>query len=473
MEYFNSIVLNKGSKVPMYQQIGDAIHGFIEQGILQPDYKLPPIRIMADKLNVNNVTIVNAYKYLENKKVVYSQVGSGTYVSPLPVAYIPEPVFNSHVNTFNKNNYHLEDVLNFATTSTSEDLFPVAEFKQIFNEVLDRDKGYAFNYQESQGYAPLRKSICKYLSFYGINSNQEKIQIISGAQQGIDILSKAILKTGDIVFVEKPTYYGAVGAFQSRGADIIEVPLEKDGMDINLLENYLKLYLPKLIYIMTCYQTPTAISYSLEKKRQLLQIAEKYNTYIIEEDNLGDFNYSDTPNVPLKALDYKNRVIYIKSFSKILMPGLRLGFIVLPQKILQQVKSAKHTTDISTSGFIQRAFDLYLQRNLWIDHTKYIRDIYKKRYNETIKCINKYLSDYVEYNPPCGGLTIWLKFDYNIDINDFCDKLLEQKVIVSLGALFSLSDEKMPYIRISFASVKKEDISKGIKIMKDTLMSII
>jgi DNA-binding transcriptional MocR family regulator len=470
MDYINKIVLSKTSKVPMYQQLGDSLHKLIFEGKLAPNYKLPPIRIMAEKLNVNTSTVINAYKYLENKKVVYSQMGSGTYVSPLLISDIPEPVLNSQINTFDKRTrYKLENALNFATTSTSENLFPVDEFKQIFNEVLERDKGLAFNYQESQGYPPLRKSICNYLSYYGIKSSYEKIQIISGAQQGIDIISKAILKSSDIVFVEKPTYYGAIGAFASRGAEIIEIPLEKDGIDINLLESYMKLYTPKFIYIMTYYQTPTSISYSLEKKRKLLQISEKYDTYIIEEDNLSDFNYSETPNIPLKALDYKNRVIYIKSFSKILMPGLRLGFMILPQKIMQEVNLAKHTTDISTSGFIQRALDLYLQNDLWIEHTKYVCNIYKKRYEQIIKFINKYLKDYVEYIPPNGGLTLWLKFNTVINIEDFCNKLLEENIIVSPGTLFSLSEENMPYIRISFASVKKEDIPNGIKAMQKTL----
>lgn len=471
MEYFNTIVLNKNSKVPIYQQIADAIHNLIEEGILKPNYKLPPIRTMANNLNVNNVTIVNAYKHLENKKIVYSQIGSGTYVSPLPISQLPEPIINSNINSFGKSNTYSDDTLNFATTSTSEDLFPVEDFKKIFNEILERDKGNAFSYQQSEGYLSLRESICEYLINYKINTNYDKILIISGAQQGIDIISKAMLKSKDIVFVEKPTYYGAISAFQSRGSEIIEVPLENDGINLNLLESYIKLYLPKFIYIMPYYQTPTCISYSLEKKRKLLQIAEKYNTYIIEEDNLSDFNYTDTENVSLKALDYKNRVIYIKSFSKILMPGLRLGFIILPPKILYQVNLAKLNTDISTSGFIQRAFDLYLQKGLWIKHTEHIRNIYKNRYKQTIECVDKYLNEYVEYTPPGGGLCLWLKIKGNININELYNKLTQKNIIVSVGKLFFISNEDVPYIRLSFASVKKDNIQKGIEIIKEVLNS--
>ena len=179
--------------------------------------------------------------------------------------------------------------------------------------MLDREKGGAFRYMDSMGYAPLREQLCRYLMNYGIKTSPENVQIISGAQQGIDIISKAMLRYGDVVFVEKPTFYGAAGAFLSRGGKLIEIPLEEDGMDMVILENFLKLYHPRFIYMMAYYQTPTGISYSMEKKRRLLELAEKYDTYIIEEDDFYDFHYDKEPIVPLKALDYKNRVIYIQN----------------------------------------------------------------------------------------------------------------------------------------------------------------
>lgn len=134
-----------------------------------------------------------------------------------------------------------------------------------------------------------------------------------------------MLRYGDVVFVEKPTFYGAAGAFLSRGGKLIEIPLEEDGMDMVILENFLKLYHPRFIYMMAYYQTPTGISYSMEKKRRLLELAEKYDTYIIEEDDFYDFHYDKEPIVPLKALDYKNRVIYTKAFPKSSCPVCAWG----------------------------------------------------------------------------------------------------------------------------------------------------
>lgn len=471
--HFVSIALDKESKNPIYQQLGDALQDLIHQGILKPNTKLPPIRTLAEQLKINNVTVVNAYKYLENKKVVYSQMGSGTYVSPLPVEEIPSPVFLQHVSAHEKEHHSFAyDTVNFASMSPSTDLFPVEDFKSAFNEILERDKGDAFHYQESQGYYPLRQSLCQYLSTYGIHAVPDKIQIISGAQQGIDILSKAMLRYGDIVFIEKPTYYGAIGAFQSRGGKIIEIPLEEDGMNLSLLENYMKLYHPKLIYTMTYYQTPTGLSYSLEKKRMLLEMAEKYDTFIIEEDYLSDLHYSEKPIIPLKALDHRNRVIYIKSFSKILMPGLRMGFLVLPKSILNHVLSAKHTSDISTSGFIQRALDLYLRKNLRKQHLEKMNAIYRERYKLTVAAIHTHLSPYVSYIPPEGGLSIWLKVQKTIDLQLLYNRLLAHNIIISPGSLFCTDEEPIPYFRLCFAAVSKEDIEPGIRKIKEVLESL-
>ena len=310
--------LHKSSAVPLYQQLAEGIEGMITDGVLLANSKLPPIRKTAEHFGVNSVTIVNAYKLLEKKQLVYSRVGSGTFVSPLPVEHIPEPVASRNLRSF-ESGLSMENAINFTSTSLPNEMFPVDAFKEAFNAVLDREKGGAFRYMDSMGYVPLREQLCRYLMNYGIKTSPENVQIISGAQQGIDIISKAMLRYGDVVFVEKPTFYGAAGAFLSRGGKLMEIPLEEDGMDMVILENFLKLYHPRFIYMMAYYQTPTGISYSMEKKRRLLELAEKYDTYIIEEDDFYDFHYDKEPIVPLKALDYKNRVIYIKSFSKILM----------------------------------------------------------------------------------------------------------------------------------------------------------
>lgn len=468
MEPFDSIKIDKSSETALYIQLAEEIINLIEQKELKAGTKLPTIRSLADRLGVNTVTVVSAYKYLEAKKTVYSRVGSGTYVSELELNE-NEPVVRNLMSQRNLGKIDTENCINFADTSVSVDLFPVAGFKHYFNTVLERDKGAAFGYPEAMGYEPLRITISELLKNKGIKILPERVQIISGAQQGLDIISKAMLNINDIVFTEKPTYYGALGAIFSRGAQAVEIPVESDGINIDILKRLLKTYAPKFIYLMTTYQTPTGICYSLKKKRELLELAYKHNFYIVDEDNMSDFNYGSEKNAALKALDYRSRVIYIKSFSKILMPGLRIGYMLLPKAVSNAVLSAKYSTDISTSGFIQRAFELYLKSNEHNNHIERMRNIFQQKYKLITKLCDKLLSDYFTYTKSDGGLTLWLKLKHNIiSCDDIYAALSENGVLVMPGSIFTSGDENIKnHIRISFANVSDKQIEEGICIMSN------
>jgi len=470
MEAVYNIKLDKSSDIPLYQQLSEQITLLIEQGEIVPNEKLPPIRKLAEILRVNNVTVINAYKNLESKKIVYSHVGSGTFVSEIKLSELPEPVLKNEYSAGFSIDFDIQNAINFAKSTVNPDLFPVEEFKAVFNEVLDRDLGNAFSYQESQGYMPLRSEICKDLLKYNIKSSEDKIQIISGAQQGIDIISKSMLGIGDVVFVEKPTYYGALGAFASRGAQIVEIDMQPDGMDMDRLESLLKVMRPKLIYIMSYFQTPTCYSYCLDKKYRLLNLAAKYDTYILEEDNQNEFIYNEEDIVPVKAMDYKNRVIYVKSYSKSIMPGLRIGFMALPKKILNQVLSIKYTTDIATSGFIQRAFELFLSSGGYDRHISQMREIFKVRYNTATKAIDSYLSPYIDYIPPVGGVNLWLNLrDKHISAEELSQRLLAENVIITPGSLYGAGNENKFSFRLSYAGVDNAYISMGIKKIANAL----
>ncbi|MDR2899797.1 MAG: PLP-dependent aminotransferase family protein, partial [Clostridiales bacterium] len=250
----------------------------------------------------------------------------------------------------------------------------------------------------------------------------------------------------------------------SRGAQVIEIDMEDDGMDLDRLEALMKVMRPKFIYMTSYFQTPTCVSYSNDKKQRLLNLALKYDTFILEEDNQSEFVYNDEKVVPIKSLDYKNRVMYVKSFSKSIMPGLRIGFMALPKKIMNKVISAKYTTDIATSGFIQRAFELFLSSGDYDRHINDMRTVFKLRFNKACADINKYLLEYVDYNMPIGGVNIWLKLkNKQISSEGLSNLLVKDNVIITPGALFSSSGEDIPYFRLSVSSVGVENITGGIK----------
>lgn len=311
------LFLNKDISTPLYIQLYEQFKTLIEENQIKEE-KLPSIRDLAKSLEVNNVTIISAYKLLEQEGYVYSVKGSGTYIrkSPLPeeLPYLEEgemELMISGILPISK------DSINFASVSPTPDLFPIVEFKQALIEILDRDEGLAFLYPEITGYDPLRESISKFLlDNYETNVNKEQILITSGGQQGLDIISKTLINQGDYIFVENPTYSGALAAFKSRGAKIIGIPINEDGIDMGLLKFHIKKYRPKFLYIMTNYQNPTTYSYSEEKKQKLISMSDEYDFYIIEDDFLTDLSFTETKKTPLKSKDRYDKVIFIKSFSK-------------------------------------------------------------------------------------------------------------------------------------------------------------
>lgn len=465
MKQYESIIIDKSSPEPMYLQVYEGMRTLIEEGSIRPEEKLPTIRSLAGKLGVNNVTIVNAYKLLEQKGYVYSRVGSGTYVRGMSK---PNSIVDS-VGDFDLiDQGHIkmnQNQINFSTSTPNPKLFPVKEFKEVLNEVLDRDGGFAFGYQEAQGYYPLRESIKMYMEEKGIGVDINEIHVISGAQQGIDIVAKALVGFNDTIVVESPTYTGATAAFKSRGANIIEIPMMEDGIDIKELEEVLKSVSPKLIYVMTSFQNPTGVTYSEDKKIQLLYLAQKYNTYILEDDYLPELSFSGNRSMPIKAIDANNKVIYLKSFSKIFMPGIRIGFLVAPAEIAKGVLSAKHTTDISSASLMQRAFDLYLRKKKWEQHIDMMWKIYKEKYDDMVKYLRE-MAPFIEFFDPLGGIHIWGKTD--IDSSALLSLARQKGVIAAPGSVFYLDDRRSNFFRLSFVGVERDEIPKGIELLRDS-----
>ncbi|MCX7924054.1 MAG: PLP-dependent aminotransferase family protein [Clostridia bacterium] len=479
LELFKTISLDKDNKTSLYMQLYKKLKDMIDDGTLVSDYRLPSIRQLSEVLNVNQVTVVSAFKSLEKDGYIYSKPGSGTYVrNTLPLLndsaqakqelILDELYHHDDIALINNGQIKIQDnTINFASATPTPDLFPVEDFKIVLNEVLERDKGNAFGYQDSQGFYPIRECICETLRQGTINCNPESIQIISGAQQGIDIISKAFLKQGDYVITESPTYTGAIAVFKSRGAEIADIELSSDGPNLNILEYNLKKYKPKLIYTIPSFQNPTGYSYANHKREEILKLAEKYNAYIIEDDYISDLDFEAKNFVPMKAMDKYDRVIFIKSFSKIFMPGLRLGFMIVPASLHRNILEAKHTTDISTSGLIQRAFDLYIRRGYWDKHFRFMYDIYKDRYFKTIEVLNRNIPSSVSYTRPGGGLNIWLQLPYGFSVNDLFKHCTANNMVFAPGKIFYSGNtpQKLNNIRLSFAAVYNEQIEQGIVLL--------
>jgi DNA-binding transcriptional MocR family regulator len=462
-----SIQLNEDSQ-PKYMQLFNSIKEQISSGSLKQGERLPAIRNLAADLGVNVSTIVNAYKQLESNNYITAKKGSGYFVSKIKAGK-EEVNFSSDLGQARD-----ISVVNLASATPHPSIFPIESFKACINEVLERDKGFAFGYDESNGYRPLRQSVMEYLKKeYTIQVESEDfLQIVSGAQQGIDIIGKALLNPGDYVVTETPTYDGAVAAFKSRGARIVNVTIENDGINMEELEKKVRICRPKLIYIMTRYQNPTTVCYCRNKLERLLSLAKEYGVYIVEDDSMSEVYYGKESPLTLKTLDYGNEyVIYLKSFSKILMPGLRVGCMAIPGILIEEFTKIKHTSDISSSGLIQRSLDLYFRSEKWDEHLQYMKEIYRGRYEFMISGLDRLRKYGIRYDKPEGGLYFWVKLPRYLSAQLFYKECKKNGLIFIPSGIFYEDSNKNRdnFIRLSFASAGIDQIREGMVILESCL----
>lgn len=458
-------------EIPKYIQIAGYIKSLIDKQKIRDGDKLPTIRALAQKLKVNNVTIVNAYNKLKNEGYAYQKIGSGSYAKRKEVFSTFRKEYSNDLKKLSLENYG--DFIDFTGETNGEVLFPISDLKEIINEVLERDGARALVSQNRSGYSNLIYTINKV--FWDNKLNNDHILIVSGAQQGIDIASKSILNINDSVIVEKPTYVGALSVFKWRKVNLFEVPIKEDGIDLKAFEKILQKNEIRCFYTMSYFQNPTGVSYSVEKKKRILQLAEIYDFYIIEDDYLSELIYeSSLEYVPFKWLDKYDRVIYIKSFSKIFLPGIRLGYLVAPEIFSEVLQNSKHNTDITTSSLMQRSLDMYIERGSWKNNIRELNREYSKRYHLIKEILDRDFKGLVTYVDPRGGLNFYITLNNKeIDTKILFRRLKKRNVYITPGNIFYISsNEGQDSLKISFYVVNEDKIRKGMALLKEEILLI-
>lgn len=462
-----NFVIYKNSLQKIYLQIYEALKNSIEISELKANQKLPSVRQIAIKFDINVLTVLKAYDLLEKNDYIYKVRGKGCFVKEKEVLISKnqKPILNNFATLNHK--------INFASATPTSTTYPIEEFEFLIKESFKIYGSSIFNYFDSQGILELRKSIKKYLTEKGIKTEEKNIQIISGAQQGLDLIKKTLIKRKNTtMIVGDPTYYGIIHTF-SENIKMICVPLEKDGMNLFELEKVLQNNKIDFLYTMINFESPTGIVWSEIKKRKLLELASKYNFLIIEDDCLSELYYNGQIVKPLKSMDKEERVIYLHSFSKIIMPGLRLGYMIVPSPIITEMIAAKFSSDISSSGLLQFTLHLFLERGFLKNHLEYLRKYFQKKLELILQELEKIKDVTIQYIP-IGGFYLWIKLPQNICSNYFYNILQDKGVSILPSSVFSLKDEiDNHYIRISFASVSDEEIKIGVNILKTTLEELL
>ena len=295
---------------------------------------------------------------------------------------------------------------------------------------------------------------------------------MSGAQQGIEISCKVLCNKEDIVVCENPSFVGSLNSFKSYGVNLLGITLEHDGICLEELEEALKNNKNiKMIYLIPNFQNPTGFTMSLEKRKAVLELAKKYNVMILEDNPYGDLRFKGNHIPSIKSMDTEGRVIYCGSFSKILSPGLRVGYIVADKDFLQKVVICKQCSDVHTSMLSQLICNEFLQRVDYQKHISKLQQIYKNKSDLMLRELNDKLSDKLEYAKPEGGLFIWCTLPDNIPMDDFCKKAVqEKKVAVVPGKAFLPQDNlSTQSFRINYSTPTDEEIIKGVSLLKELL----
>lgn len=476
------IPLDRQSDIPLYQQIEAHLRKSILSGALPPETRLPASRQLAHDLGVNRNTVENAYSALEADGLVFSRMGSGTYVLtvyPLPAMQknnvnLPWPLWQTSLSKNIISNADRADEMlkagghphpiSFASGLSDARQFPVEEFRKVIQSVMRRDQIDALEYGERKGYAPLREGIARILASQGLQTHPENILITAGSQQAIFLASQVLLKPNDIIIVEDPTYPAAVDLFRALGFQIVGVPVDSQGMQVEKLEKLLQQYHPKLIYTVPNFHNPTGTCLNSARRRQLIMLADKYNLPILEDDFVGDLRYEGHAQPSLKSLDMGGQVIYVSTFSKMLMPGLRIGFIVADGPVNESLLNFKRLSDLATSTLIQRALDAYMTVGRYQTYLHRSSQVFRTRRDAMVSAIKKYLPKNISFEVPKGGLFIWLQLPQSISTNELLPIACKEGMAFAPGNSFFIDGVSgEDWLRLNFASQPVDDIEEGIK----------
>ncbi len=358
----------------------------------------------------------------------------------------------------------------FAGGSPAVEAFPCEEVKKTANEILSKNPQNALVYGVSEGYDPLRDDVKKWLKKYDkIDSKDNTIIITSGGTQVMDLASRVLLSEGDAVICEDPSFIGSLNCFRSHGCNLIGVPIESDGMDISALENAVKGNKDaKIIYTIPNFQNPGGTTLSLTKRKQMYEIAKGNNLAIIEDNPYGNLRVEGEFVPSIKSFDKDNIVIYAGSFSKVLAPGIRVAYALVPDSISGPFIIAKQVSDVHTGLLNQMIVSSWINEYDIDDHLKKICSIYRRKLNLMCSMLDEYCSDFLSYVRPEGGLFIWGKLRDDIDMLKYVNILIKRRVAVVPGTAFMCDDTKpCHYIRMNYSTPSDEDIIKGVKIMAE------
>ncbi len=365
----------------------------------------------------------------------------------------------------------------FSAGNPSADSFPKEEIDQYTEEILRDTPVLALQYGVTEGYMPLRdvlKERCKTV-YHAFREGEDELIVTTGAQQVFDLLTKAICNEGDTIIAEGPAFVGALSSFKSYGTTVKQVSLQEDGMDLHELEEVIKTSdNVRFIYCIPNFQNPTGLTMPLEKRKGILELAKKYDVLVLEDNAYADIRFRGTHLPTIKSMDTEGRVVYAGSMSKLLAPGLRIGFVSAPAEIVGKMTIAKQVNDVHSPMINQLICHAFLTRSDVAKHVEKINALYRRKCDLMLKELDANVGGAFTYTRPEGGLFIWCTLPDHVDMMEFCRRSIDRRVAVVPGNAFYADDAaRRQSFRINFSSPTDEQIVEGVKIISEVAKNMI
>lgn len=364
------------------------------------------------------------------------------------------------------------DVISLAGGSPAPESFPAQELAEISKEILTQKPHIALQYSVTEGYTPLRELLKKRMAekFNSFKSETDDLIVTCGAQQGIDLAMKVLINEGDIIAVEEPSFIGTLNSARSYGAVLKGVPVDEDGMNMEKLEQLLKSEKVKLIYTISTFQNPSGITMSLEKRKKLIELAEKYDVLILEDNPYGELRFRGDAVPTIKSFDKDGRVLYAGTFSKILSAGMRLGWICADKNLLARIIVVKQVNDVHTPVLTQMMAYEYMSRYSIDDHIAKISKLYERKCNAMLEAMDKYLAEKCTYTRPEGGIFLQCTMPEGTDTKALLEKATKNGVAFVPGNSFMVDMSKPANtFRLNYSLVPEDKIETAIRLLAEVM----
>lgn len=516
------VVIERDSQTPIYMQIARQVRQSILDGEPPAGTKLPPERRLANLLGVNRTTIVNAYRELAADGLVSGQVGRGTIVlygardDAAETDVSTWPRVNTHRRHDGDGNGHgrdgtdittrsrnqsvpwaqlftsvtdvmddpllrdamtvsaRPDVIRFATGIPSPELYPIDVIRQIFDDALGNAGSTLLQHTPTEGYPPLREQLAKWMERHAssagasIEVEPARIVVVAGSQQGLYLLARTLIEPGDLVAVESPTYLGAAHVFRAAGARLLPIPIDSDGMQVDLLHDLLPRRRPKLIYTLPTFQNPSGSVMGMGRRLRMLDLAARYQIPVIEDDPYGALRYDGRTLPTLATIDRaegRGNVIYLSTVSKMLFPGFRIGWISAVKPVIERVTLMKQLVDLDTNALAQRAVCAFFERGLLDEHLIRVNRVYPKRRDRMLQALRRDAGELITANRPDGGIYLWCRLNEGIRVRDLLPEAAREGVVFAPGESFHVdaaSGRGRFDIRLNFTLPTDAEIDDGV-----------